>query len=185
LAKVEAHPPDVLILLGPFVDVRHPMVASGKTFMEIESDEDENEDDQLAKGKRGLPKMKKAFLSFENVLKLFCLHVGDVLENHNKAHLVMIPSTTIFRAVFPQPPLELPGNAFEDAEIKSRIVLLPNPSVFSVNEIVIGVSTMDVLSHLVNEDIRSPSVVQAQSLGLAEHLIQQRSFCPLAEGAPV
>jgi hypothetical protein len=62
------------------------------------------------------------------------------------------------------------------------------PSMFSVNEIVIGVSTIDVLSHLINEDIRSPSVVQVQSLGLSEYLIQQRSFYPLspsAEGAPV
>ncbi|PWN44704.1 hypothetical protein IE81DRAFT_283082, partial [Ceraceosorus guamensis] len=167
--SVEQSRPDVLLLLGPFIPISHPALT--------------------APGQDQLP--------------------ADVFKQHISARLarleqtaprttaILIPSTkdaVTAHAAWPQPMLDK-----KDASlgIPKRVKCLPNPSMFSVNEVVFGVTTGDVLRDLGKEetcvDVRLPYAAlealkrnkdgdAAREDPLARscrHVLGQRSFYPI------
>ena len=59
-----------------------------------------------------------------------------------------------------------------------RFHLVSNPSTIQINEIVIGITSMDVLFHIGCEETNSKLMGNRLSR-LAQHILQQRSFYPL------
>lgn len=70
-----------------------------------------------------------------------------------------------------------------------RIKLLPNPCTFAINEIVISLSSVDVLFHLRREELLQkaeeadpePGVTDSKDTmaGLVRHVLGQRNFYPI------
>ncbi|EEC69071.1 hypothetical protein OsI_37935 [Oryza sativa Indica Group] len=145
--------PQLLILMGPFIDSDHPEIKKGavdQSFQDI-------------------------FL-FEILRKLqdFTQYLG-----HN-VRVILIPSVRDAHHdfVFPQPAFDL--NLPED--ITHQITCLANPSLFSCNEIHFGCCTMDILKHLSGEEIsrKPPGEKHGDRIGrICTHILKQQSYYPL------
>lgn len=148
-AVVERSKPSTVILIGPFIDLTHPMVRSG----DIECDA-ETLDSVFQK--LVLPIIK----DFPGLL--IVPHVNDALSRH---------------ACFPQEPFTRSTTGFAKGT-----KLLPNPALFSLDEVSYGVCSNDILKHLTMAEVsRSPR----EKNGLtrqAQHILQQRRFYPLIPG---
>jgi DNA polymerase alpha subunit B len=89
------------------------------------------------------------------------------------------------QCTYPQPKFDLDDLLYEGCDrdmIKNGVTLLPNPSIFKINEMTFGVNSVDVMRHLLKEDVcRTPQGVKklAFTKRLPFHLWHQRSFYPL------
>ncbi|KAI9204070.1 DNA polymerase alpha/epsilon subunit B-domain-containing protein [Polychytrium aggregatum] len=160
---IEEQMPDVVLLLGPFVDDRHPMIENGNT--DLTPDE--------------------IFASQVST------RIRRIVEAPRKGiRVVMVPSTHdayIEWCVFPQPPL---GSGVSAAEIHYRraaldlpesVLLFPNPVQFSINEITFAISTCDILLHLSSEEVSrvARGQISDRMSRLFGHVLTQRSLYPL------
>ena len=57
--------------------------------------------------------------------------------------------------------------------MRERIVMMPDPALFSVDGVVFGVTAADVLFHLGKEELARQAVRTDRIKRLASHLIQQ------------
>lgn len=168
MTHVELARPDVLLLLGPFVSVQHPIIATGNLDT--------------------LP------------TDLFKHHISRritrLIERSPSTVVILVPSTDDMihtHYAYPQPFLD---KSDPTLGLPKRVRCLPNPSVFYVNELAIGVSTADTLGDLRREElvqrVQSGSQGTPQSKGvndpivrLARHVLGQRHFYPLFPPSPV
>ncbi|CAH0519813.1 unnamed protein product [Peronospora belbahrii] len=157
---------DVLILVGPFIDSMHPMFQDG------------------------LVKYDGMMLSFEDtfVFKVMTL-LNNVLARDERIQIVIVPSLRDANHlyVYPQHPLNKKKacEAFKDPEYAKRIHFMSNPSTFSINEIVFGISTLDVVVQLSsNELYRAQTRDPNRLLRLCEQVIDQRSYYPIFPPPP-
>ncbi|XP_010250838.1 PREDICTED: DNA polymerase alpha subunit B isoform X2 [Nelumbo nucifera] len=161
LAYATRKQPQLLMLLGPFVDSEHPDIkkaAIDRSFEEV---------------------------FHEEVLKRvqdYAAFMGSA------ARVVLVPSIRDAHHdfVFPQPPLDI-----HFSDLKHQITSFANPGLFDANKVKIGCCSMDILRQLSGEEIsRNPANgLSGDRMGrLACHLVNQRSFYPLyppAEGVPL
>jgi len=167
MTHVEALKPDVLVLMGPFVSASHPAIATG--------DVDELPTDMF---KRHIAR-----------------RLARLTERSPSTLPILVPSTEdVFHAhhAYPQPFLDKTDPSLG---LPKRVRCLPNPSVFYVNELAIGVSTADVLSDLRREELvqrvqpsgearGTPGAKAADLMSrLSRHVLSQRSFYPLFPAA--
>ena len=180
LAAAKAAKPDVVVLLGPFVDADHPAAKRAQ----LDADGDEPVD----------------------AATLFVLKVAweldRLLESSDcHAQFVLAPSTRdlVSEPVYPQPPLgagadeagdkpswqdEFPLGSLELPK-SDRVHLVGNPGLFAVDGAVVAVTATDVLFQLSSQEIfenkRDGAEVAAlpRVARLASHLVSQRSFYPL------
>lgn len=153
LAYASRKQPQLLILLGPFVDSEHPMIKKGavdRTFSEIFYDE-----------------ITKRLLDY-----------ADFMGSSARAILVPSIRDANHDFVFPQPAfdIQLPEGT------EDQITLLTNPACFGANEVTVGCSTVDILKHLSSEEISrtSANAPSGERIGrLATHLLNQHSYYPL------
>ncbi|KAL1216416.1 hypothetical protein V5N11_026347 [Cardamine amara subsp. amara] len=151
LAYAKRKPPQLLVLLGPFVDSEHPEIKKGTvdaTFDEI--------------------------FQVEILRKL-----QDYVEfMGSEVRVVLVPSIRDANHdfIFPQPPFDI---HIPDPE--HQMTSLSNPGTFEANQVKVGCCTVDVLKQLSGEEMsRNPSGVQIDRMSrLASHLLRQRSFYPL------
>lgn len=54
--------------------------------------------------------------------------------------------------VYPQPPYQLPLHLLE-ATAADKILCVPNPTTLRINEVTIGISSLDSIAHLSNTEI--------------------------------
>lgn len=149
---------DALILSGPFLDIEHPMLASGDFDLpEI----------------RGLEQEA-------SLLTLFRLWISGPLQRLCSAvpsiTVIMIPSVrdVISKHVsWPQERL-----AKKDLALPKQITMLPNPCFVSLNEVVFGISSQDVLYELSREQLSQGAGTDLLTR-LPGYLIDQRHFFPL------
>lgn len=137
LSQVLSEKPDVLVLLGPFIDMTQPLLASGETWIV----DDETSEKQLASFE----------LIFMQKIVRDCLHAyfnGEEINNILPTQIILVPSLSDGHHdfVYPQPPFgnrgavksalfkEELGNIrfpFEDKnDNKKRVNLMPNPCMF-------------------------------------------------------
>ncbi|CAK3862559.1 DNA polymerase alpha subunit B [Lecanosticta acicola] len=165
LNKAETDRADVLILTGPFLDLEHPVVASGDF-------------------EHHLPSNAKIEPDQATITDVFRVLIGQPLqrlaESVPSITIIMIPSTrdAVAKHVswpqdrVPKPSLGLPR----------QVQFVANPMAISLNEIMVGMSSQDVLS-----EIRQGNVYQASKsefnddfLGrLAGHILEQSHFFPV------
>jgi len=150
LDVVRRDPPDVLVLMGPFVSEDHAIVQNGD--MEVTYEE-----------------------KFDQVIT----EIADVILKELKTtELVLIPSLKDVHhdRVYPQPPFQLP-TALQEHE-GSRVHGFANPSTFTVKEVVIGVTATDTLFDLTKQETSRGQ--SGDRMGrLANHVLQQRTYCPI------
>uniref|UniRef100_K3WK16 DNA polymerase alpha subunit B n=1 Tax=Globisporangium ultimum (strain ATCC 200006 / CBS 805.95 / DAOM BR144) TaxID=431595 RepID=K3WK16_GLOUD len=153
--------PDVLVLVGPFIDSMHLSFQDGLVLYD------------------GM------MLSFEDIFLFQIMTLIDKVFATNKdLQVVLVPSLrdAHHEMVYPQPPFNKKKvcEAFGAPEYAKRIHLMPNPCTFSINGVVIGVSALDVVVQLSsNELYRAQARDQNRLLRLCEQVIDQRSYYPI------
>ncbi|KAG0297133.1 DNA-directed DNA polymerase alpha subunit pol12 [Dissophora globulifera] len=146
--------PDVLLLLGPFVSSQHPSIVSGNVDMTPEA--------------------------------YFAKYISALLAQHQERYpkemqILLVPSLQdIFHetAVLPQP-------GFEHARalgLPAGTYCLPNPTQFTINEMVFAINTADILMHLSGDEVaRNPD--RTDRMGrLSKYLVEQRNMHPVYPG---
>jgi DNA polymerase alpha subunit B len=192
LVKVLQSKPDVLILVGPFVDITQPLLKTGAVQLRNNADEEEEE----GPGETHGASYEMVFV--EKVVR-DCLKslfeseqdFGGVLPTQ----IVLVPSLNDahHEFVFPQPPFgdrhSLKTEYFQEAlgvldvpysrpnDPKRRVHLMSNPCMFKVNEVLIGVCSNDTLFSLSSDEV-SQNIEGNRLARLYAHLLQQQSFCP-------
>ncbi|CAI5733060.1 unnamed protein product [Peronospora destructor] len=153
--------PDVLILVGPFIDSMHPMFQDG------------------------LVKYDGMMLSFEEIFlfKVMTL-LNNVLAHDERIQIIIVPSLrdANHQYVYPQHPLNKKKacEAFEAPEYAKRVHFMSNPSTFSINGVVFGISALDVVVQLSsNELYRAQTRDLNRLLRLCEQVVDQRSYYPI------
>ena len=169
--------PHVVILCGPFVDFRQPLV-----------EECVIEEDGVTKH------VSHEYLFRTRISELF----SEMYENYElDTQIVLVPSVedAFLDSVYPQPPivdvespmLEFGGLGLTDVNLKKKVHCVSNPATIKINEFVVGVTSTDVLFHINCDSTRANLPSQSGRLArMAQHLIQQRSYYPLfppAKGA--
>ncbi|KAL9939556.1 hypothetical protein V8E36_001373 [Tilletia maclaganii] len=160
---------DVLLLLGPFVPANHPALLSPTLS--------------------GMPS------------ELFAKHISGRLSRLSQTSpgtsIILVPSTNDIcnrHAAWPQPSFEKND---EELALPKRVKRLPNPALFTINEVTIAVSTADVLKDLKAEElvqrVNDPTAALAgtgaavpkdQIARLIRHVLSQRSFYPMYPSSP-
>ena len=173
--------PDVVVLMGPFVDIAHPLVQDG--------------DIEIAQEDTG----EIEIYSFE---RLFVEHVcGNIRafydeDDDSPTNFVLIPALgdAYHENVYPQPPFgnrdavkselftetlgRLPFPYSKEGSARKRVHLLPNPCMFRINEVLFGATSHDALMSLSSEEIAS-NVPGDRLVRIASHFIRQQSFSPM------
>lgn len=159
--KAETTCADVLFLIGPFIDLEHPLLASGDFEL---PDDPSIEPDEAT------------------LTDAFRLMVGAALTRLARAvpniTIILVPSArdAINKHVaWPQEPLTK-----RELGLPKQARMVSNPIALSLNEITIGATAQDILFDLRREE----AVVGRPKEGdiharLPSHLIQQRHFSPI------
>lgn len=159
--------PDVLILTGPFLDLEHPLLASGDLEAHLPSDVKINPDTAT-------------------LTDVFRVLVAAPLQRLAQAHptitIILVPSLrdAISKHVsfpqdrLPRAPLGLP----------KQCQIVTNPITLSINEVVFGIGSQDILSELRRENVyaagKSGGGFNEDMLArLSAHLIDQRHYFPV------
>lgn len=150
---------DALLLIGPFLDIEHPLLATGDFDL------------PEAKGADLDATMNTAFrLWISAPLQRLCSAVPSIT-------IILIPSVrdAVSKHVsWPQE--QLPK---KDLGLPKQVKMLPNPCTISLNETVMGISSQDILYELSREQVSGRGAGQDLMTRLPRFLIEQRHFYPL------
>lgn len=199
LSNVLADKPDVVVMLGPFVDAHHPML---KTGAEVLTDSRYDDDDETTLQKN---KKVKTDLHAGTYETLFRERIGkdgftrffnsEEDDEVIATQFVLVPSVgdVFHEFVFPQPPfgdreaisssffadpfgkLDIPYSKDKDGGLK-RVHLVSNPCMFRINEILFGTCTNDVLFSLSSDE--TSKISENRLARLSSHVLSQQSFHP-------
>lgn len=151
---------DALILTGPFLDVEHPLLATGDF---------------------NVPDTIKNIDLDSTMSTLFRLWISTPLQRLCAANpsitVILVPSIrdAVSRHV------SWPQEQLKKAELglPKQVKMLPNPCFISLNEMVIAISSQDILYELSREQIASGANRPDLLTTLPKYLIEQRHFFPL------
>ncbi|KAI0024409.1 DNA polymerase subunit alpha B [Xylariomycetidae sp. FL0641] len=152
---------DALILTGPFLDVDHPLIATG----DFDLPEDANVDPDTATMSTVFkylvaPALNRLAAANPTITILLVPSVRDVVAKH-----VSWPQEP-----FPRRELGLPRAA----------KVVGNPMTLSLNEAVLGLSAQDALWDLRHAELAGPRPRDPNLLArLARHLVEQRHYFPV------
>ena len=152
---------DVLILVGPMIDLEHPLIASGD--FDLPNDPSIEPDKATLNDVFRILIGKPLSLLAQTVPSITIIIVPSVRDAVNKH--VSWPQEQIDKR-----PLGLPKQA----------KMVTNPVTISLNELVIGISAHDVLNDLRREEVVVGQPKERNVMArLPRHVIQQRHFFPL------
>ncbi|KAG5366144.1 DNA polymerase alpha subunit B [Yarrowia sp. B02] len=149
LQDLLAQPADTFILLGPFIDSAHPLVAQGSFSVP------------------GKP--------VATVEDLFRLKITPLL-NACPAQIILIPSTrdsVSAHLAFPQPALDKKALG-----LGKNITCRTNPAQFSINELMFGTANLDVVRAVAQSELNKGQTDEFQARA-GRYVVEQRSFYPL------
>lgn len=165
LASAKEAKADVLILMGPFIDIDHPQVASGECC-------------------KTLPSGEVIKLTYRDLFELVILQRIDFVLKDSPTRVVLVPSLrdVHHNPSFPQPPFKDINHKQLNIE-QGKIIMASNPCMLSIDGINVAINTQDIVKHLAagNEVYASGG---AKGGGkrverLTGHLLKQGSFYPL------
>ena len=166
LSKAEIERVDVLILTGPFLDLEHPIVASGNFEQYLPSDAKIEPDRATITDVFRIlisQPLQRLVQALPTVTIVLVPSVRDAISKH-----VSWPQDRV-----PKPALGLP----------KQVQIVANPMTLSMNETVVGISSQDVLSELRRENVHQAAKGQGVNedfLGrLSGHIIEQSHFFPI------
>jgi len=149
LSTVTKAAPDVLILLGPFVDSKQPLIEKGEV-------------DDL----------------FEDIFA-GCMEKIQRAVHNLSTQVVLVPSQrdVFHEYVYPQPPLIDPlGGGSKDPK---KIHMMSDPCTVMINDVCFGLTSTDILFHLGAEEAAAHATRSDRLGRLADHLLLQQSYYPL------
>lgn len=158
-AAAENHA-DVLVLTGPFIDIEHPLIRTGDF---------------------DLPSTYPVSPDKATLTDLFRYHITRPLttltQQLPEISIILVPSirdAISKHGSWPQD--RLPR---KDLGLPKQVQVVTNPVTLSINEIVLGISSLDVLEHLSSCEIAGGKARSENLLArLTKHVIQQRHFFP-------
>ncbi|KAG6015436.1 hypothetical protein E4U41_004628 [Claviceps citrina] len=157
---------DALVLAGPFIDIDHPLIASGDFDLPEEA-------------AAGGPDPDTATMT--TVFKyLFATALTRACASNPHLTVILVPSTRDVVAKH----VSWPQDAIPRRELglPKSARLVSNPMTLSINEMVLGVSSQDVLYELRSEELSGPAAPAGAGdlMGrLCRYLIEQRHYFPL------
>lgn len=112
-------------------------------------------------------------LSYEEIFNKLIKTLEELLQDLPMTQVILQPSTrdVHHKFIFPTPEFKI--------EVSPRIVCVPDPAMISIDGVIFGVTSTDILFHLGKEEICYPPRSGDRIRRLATHLLQQRSFYPL------
>jgi DNA polymerase alpha subunit B len=161
LAAVEDIKADALVLLGPFIDAEHPQVRTGDFDLPANYpvSPDKVTLNDLFRAHISSP-LQKLTQSLPSLSIIMCPSVRDAVSKH---------------AAWPQDRL-----VKKELGLPGRVSLVPNPMLLSLNEILFGMSSQDVLDQLRSTEIVGGKARHAHIMDrLCRQLIEQRHFFPV------
>ncbi|CAN1313474.1 DNA polymerase alpha subunit B [Linum perenne] len=151
LAYARRKQPQLLILLGPFLDSQHPDINKGTVDM-----------------------------SFNDIFRLEIIkRVQDYVEHMGQnARVILVPSTRDANHdfVFPQPAFDI-----HPPDLKHQVTSITNPGTFEANKVRVGCCTVDILKQLSGEELsRNPKDAPPSDRmsRLSSHILNQQRHCP-------
>ncbi|RFU30100.1 hypothetical protein B7463_g6257, partial [Scytalidium lignicola] len=152
---------DALILTGPFLDIDHPSIASGDFDLPDDAITEQDTATMTTVFKYLVsPAFNQLVSSNPHIVILLVPSVKDAISKH-----VSWPQEP-----FPRKELNLPKS----------VRIIGNPMTLSLNEIVVGVSSQDILTELRYEEVTGGKPQDGGMLArLPKYLIEQRHFFPL------
>jgi DNA polymerase alpha subunit B len=152
---------DAVVLAGPFIDMEHPMIATGDFDLPEEAVFEPDTATMSTVFKYLIsPALNRLASSNPNVTIILVPSVRDVLDKH-----VSWPQDT-----FTRKELGLPKAA----------KILTNPMTLSMNEMVMGISSQDILYELRQEELVGGKPSDPVLLSrLSRYLLEQRHYFPL------
>ena len=154
---------DALILLGPFLDIEHPLIRSGEIPPLPQSLNIDPDTATLTDVFRGLisVQLQRLAKAIPGISIVMVPSVRDAVNKH---------------AAWPQDMLPRP----KELGLPKQCVRATNPITISLNELVFGISTQDILYDLRWEQcVGGKPPTQDPLARLSKHLIEQRHFYPL------
>jgi len=150
MRTVQNDKPDLLILLGPFVDSKH---------------------DQIVNGDLEEP--------YEDLFERQVLQIVKATEKLSTT-VVFVPSHRDIHHdfVYPQPPFSTKICKAE-CDVPQRIHFVSDPCTLIVNNVTIGLTSVDVLLHLGSEETVCPPGSSDRLGRLVKHVLYQHSYYPL------
>ncbi|GAM90586.1 hypothetical protein ANO11243_086310 [Dothideomycetidae sp. 11243] len=153
---------DVLVMTGPFVDVEHPLIASGDFSLP--------DSYPVAPDRASLTDAFKAFISQP---------LTRLAESSPSTTIILVPSVrdaVLKHVSWPQD--RLPKR---ELGLPKTATCVTNPITLSINELVVGISSQDVLYEMQRQLVSQGSKGVADDLlaRLTTALIQQRHFFPV------
>ncbi len=155
---------DALILLGPFLDIEHPLIASGDIPplpMSIHNNPDTATLTDVFRALVCIPLVRLA-QSLPNITIILVPSVRDAVNKH-----VSWPQDRMAR---------------RELGLPKQVSIVTNPVTLSLNEFVVAISSQDVLYQLRREECVGgtlPSEDHNLLARLSKHVIEQRHFFPL------
>lgn len=153
--KATEHMVDAMILTGPFLDIEHPLLASGD-FDYPGTDQDESMTSLFRNWISS--HIMKVCASVPSITIVLVASVRDAISKH-----VSWPQEGLIR---------------KDLGLPKQVRMLPDPCFISLNEMNIGISSHDILQQLSKEQI-SQGQKNVLLDRLPGYLIEQRHFFPL------
>lgn len=156
----ETTKPDVVILMGPFIDVTNKSVVQGK--FEVHNSAGEiNPNATLDDLFREVISSRIKQID-PSVLVVMIPHVRDTASNHS---------------AFPQSPFNR-----KELELPKEVKCLSNPATFSLNEVVFTVSSQDILHDLTKVTTKH-QISKSFFTTCMEDILSQRTVYPLFPGS--
>lgn len=150
---------DGLILNGPFLDVEHPLIASGNFHLpDIKVLDPDATMSSLFRHTISAP-LQRLCAANPNITVVLVPSVRDAVSKH---------------VSWPQEQLQR-----KDLGLPKQVRMMTNPCTFWLNEVVVGVSSQDVLGELRREEVTGGANQHDMLTRLPRHLIEQRHFFPL------
>ena len=157
--------PDVLVLLGPFVDENNVKIELGDVSM--------GED----------------HFSFKDLFQMQVVSQLDIFLAANPTTKVIIapsPDDAHHMPMYPQPAFDMASLFFEMTDntqrMERQVTLLPNPGMVKINEIVFAITTSDIVMHMLGDDTTRVGPGKRKGLPfsrLPAHLWNNSSFYPM------
>lgn len=169
----DAPPPDVIILMGPFLDADHPRVKSGDLMIQTDDGQVHCLTPQEVWEGKVAPLIEDALAT-------------KALAH---THLVIQSAWTDFNGhpIIPGwPLLDADTECFENESVRKRVTVVSNPATFTIGGLTFASTSTDII-HTLNRDevtVSKPTVPgggrKVDKLArLAQHMLEQRSFLPM------